>query len=111
MDGSIENSIEGYDTQRAREPFELEFSRQEINYFFSYFHGYISGCFKVANMMIPTQTFLKRINSNLILFGCRDGAYFEEQHETPETFYASINLFYENYENTVDLPDVRELIK
>ena len=107
----IENSIEGYDTQRSREPFELEFSRQEINYFLSYFHGYISGCFKVANMMIPTQTFLKRINSNLILYGCRDGIYFEEQHEIPETFYASIKLFNEKHEKTVDLSDIRELIR
>ena len=107
----IEHNIEGYDTQRTREPFELEFSRQEINYFLSYFHGYISGCFKVANLMTPAQSFLKRINSNLILYGCRDGVYFEEQHEIPETFHASIKLFYENYDNTVDLPDVSELIK
>ena len=107
----VENNIEGYDTQRTREPFELEFSRQEINYFLSYFHGYISGCFKVANLMTPAQSFLKRINSNLILYGCRDGVYFEEQHEIPETFHASIKLFYENYDNTVDLPDVSELIK
>ena len=35
----IENNIEGYDTQRTREPFELEFSRQEINYFLSYFQN------------------------------------------------------------------------
>lgn len=61
--------------------------------------------------MTPAQSFLKRINSNLILYGCRDGVYFEEQHEIPETFHASIKLFYEKYENTVGFPDVRELIK
>ena len=107
----LENNIDGYDTQRTRKPFELEFSQQEINYFLSYFHGYISGCFKVANLMITIQPFLKIINSNLILYGCRDGAYFEEQHETPETFHASIKLFYENYDNTVDVQDVTKLIK
>ncbi|NJM23194.1 MAG: hypothetical protein HC874_31435 [Richelia sp. SL_2_1] len=107
----IENNIDGYDTQRTRKPFELEFSQPEINYFLSYFHGYISGCFKVANLMITIQPFLKIINSNLILYGCRDGIHFEEQHETPETFHASIKFFYENYDNTVDVPDVTELIK
>ena len=95
----IENNIDGYDTQRTREPFELEFSRQEINYFLSYFHGYLSGCFKVAKLMIPIEAFLKKINSNLILYGYKDGIYFEEQHEIPETFHASINLFNEKYEN------------
>jgi hypothetical protein len=107
----LENDIEGYENYRTREPFELEFCRQEINYFLSYLHGYISGCFEVVKLVTPVEPFFRKISSNLILYGRRDGEYFQEQHEIPEIFHASIKSLETELENRVKVSEISELLR
>ncbi|WP_375515526.1 hypothetical protein [uncultured Nostoc sp.] len=60
------------------EPFEQEFSRQEINNFWSYIYRYIIEYFQSIKLNISVEPFLKRIDSNFILYGYYDNQYFEE---------------------------------
>jgi len=72
----LENGVEDYDPQIVREPFELEFSRQEINYFLNFFYGYMAGYFEKIKLILPTQYFIKKIDSNFIIYGYKDAQYF-----------------------------------
>lgn len=58
-----------------------EFSREEINEFISYFSGYLKGCSEWISLF-PRQPFIKKIDSNHILYGYRDREFFEEQIES-----------------------------
>lgn len=86
----LETDVEGYDTQILREPFELEFSRQEINYFISYFYGYLEGYFHTVKPLIPSEQFFRKIGSNHIVYGYKNEQYFEESYESEEAFQAAI---------------------
>ncbi|BBD62960.1 hypothetical protein NIES2109_58100 (plasmid) [Nostoc sp. HK-01] len=86
----LEADVEGYDTQILREPFELEFSRQEINHFISYFHGYLEGCFKSIKALLPSENFFRKIGSNHIIYGYKDDDYFEEHYESQEEYQVAI---------------------
>ena len=86
----MEAEVEGYDKQIRREPFEIEFSRQEINYFISYFYGYLEGYFHSIRLSMPSEQFFKRIDSNHILYGYKDEQYFEEQYASQEAYRAEI---------------------
>ncbi|NDJ21703.1 hypothetical protein GS682_08640 [Nostoc sp. B(2019)] len=86
----LEAEVEGYDNKILREPFELEFSRQEINYFISYFYGYIEGCFQSIGFLMPSEQFFKKIDSNHILYGYKDDQYFEEEYQSQEAYQATI---------------------
>ncbi|MUG97149.1 hypothetical protein F7734_34400 [Scytonema sp. UIC 10036] len=91
----IENSIYGYETQRLREPFELEFSRQEINCFLSYFYSYLFGYFQSVRDIISPQNFIKKVDSNLIIYGYKNGEYFEDQYDSASTYQEAIRIFEE----------------
>lgn len=66
------------------EPFE-EFPRDEIRYFINFFIGFLSGYFK-ATAELYTDPFFKTVDSNLILFGYRDGHFFDEQYDNSDEF-------------------------
>ncbi|KAF3887686.1 MULTISPECIES: hypothetical protein [Nostocales] len=91
----IENSIYGYETQRLREPFEFEFSRQEINCFLNYFYEYLKGYFESVKDIIYPQNFIKKIDSNLIIYGYKNGEYFEDQYDSEDSFQEAIRIFEE----------------
>ena len=104
--GSIEFKIckivenppkEAIDRATLRQPFESEFSKEEIKYFFSYFYGYLEGYFHSAKSIIPKKTFLKTVDSNQLLYGCKDNEYFEEYYESEEIYKAKIASFEETY--------------
>lgn len=107
----LEADVEGYDTQILREPFELEFSRQEVNYFISYFNGYIEGYFETIKTLIPSEQFFRKIGSNHIIYGYKDEQYFEEHYESQEEYQAAI----ENLElmdiSSKALQDVNSILK
>lgn len=90
----LENGAEGYDLNVYHEPFENEFSRQEINEFISHLHGYLVG---VSTWVCqpPSQPFFKRIDSNHILYGYRNGEFFEEQIDSEEEYKAAIQTLEE----------------
>ncbi len=89
----LENEVNGYNTQIVREPFELEFSRHEIRYFLSYFYDYLIGYFQSMRRMYPSLSFLKKVDSNLILYSYKDDNYFEEQYDSKSRYESAIKDF------------------
>ncbi|HLK59080.1 MAG TPA: hypothetical protein VKU00_21140 [Chthonomonadaceae bacterium] len=68
-------------------PFEDEFSRQEINEFIAFFYGYLEGRMEILlTNGIQPPPFLHRVQSNLILYGCLEGRFFEEHFDNQEEF-------------------------
>lgn len=92
----LENGVSGYDLNICREPFELEFSRKEINEFLCYFYGYLSGSAEAVSRL-PRLPFLKRVESDLILYGYKEGDFFEEQMNSEGEYRAAIQRFEEVY--------------
>ncbi len=88
----LENGADGYDTNTQREPFGAKFSREEINQFIYYLYGFLAGAAERI-CKLPVQPFLRHVGANLILYGYRDGAFFEEQFELPEQYEATIREF------------------
>lgn len=104
----LENGVDGYDVNIYREPFELEFSRAEINQFICYLYGYLIGAAKVV-CVLPLRPFLKCIDSNHILYGYRDGKLFEEQIDLEEDYETAIRTFEKNYETPLIQERVKDL--
>ncbi len=104
----LENGVDGYDIHAYREPLEIEFSREEINEFICYFYGYLVGVAEIINEL-PKKSFLKRIDSNHILYGCQDGTFFEEQIDSEEDYKAAIQTFEETYGTSVQEEQVENL--
>lgn len=86
---------DSYDARIIHQPFPEEFSRQDINEFISYFYGYLQGYFATIKGSYE-QFFCKRVDSNCILFGFKDGIFFEEHYEDYEDYEQAVNLL-ENY--------------
>lgn len=72
-------------------PFAEEFSRNEINNFVNYFYGYIKGFFEAIQSNYQ-QFFFKKVDSNGILFGYKDGKFFEEHYDEPEDYELAVKL-------------------
>lgn len=70
-------------------PFE-EFPREEIIYFINYFVGFLTGYFESAVRNHYDELFFKTVKSNLIIFGYKDGCYFDDQYDNPEEFDEAI---------------------
>ena len=69
-------------------PFE-EFAREEINYFINYCIGFLTGFFKsIADRY--NDDFFKIVESNLILFGYKDGCFFDDQYNDENEFDEAI---------------------
>lgn len=104
----LENGANGYDTDIYREPFELEFSREEINQFISYFYGYLIGCSTWVSKL-QKQSFIKKIDSNHILYGYQDGEFFEKQIESVETYRETIERFEQNHYSVIEETQSQEI--
>ncbi|SRR5579883_1719527 len=107
----VEAEVEGYDNQILREPFELEFSRQEINYFISYFIGYLEGYFHSVRSLMPVEQFFKRIDSNNILYGYKDEQYFEEQYADQEAYQSAIKNLESMGTSSITSQNVNEILQ
>lgn len=88
----LANGVDGYDINICREPFEAEFSREEINQLISYLYGYLAGAAK-SLCKLPVQPFLRHIDASQILYGYKAGEFFEEQIESVEQYEAAIQAF------------------
>ncbi len=66
-----------------------EFPREEINYFINYFVGFLTGYFESIGDRYD-EFFFKTAESNLILFGYKDGRYFDDQYDNEEEFREAI---------------------
>lgn len=74
-----------FDMRLLYKPFEEEFSCLEINGFIAWLHGYLIGFFR-SSKKYWTQPFFHRVDSNLILFGYKDGEFFERRCESEEEY-------------------------
>jgi hypothetical protein len=79
---------ERFERDILHNPFE-EFPREEINYFINYFVGFLTGYFQSVSDQYD-EVFLKTVRSNLILFGYKDGCFFDSQYENEEEFHKAI---------------------
>lgn len=104
----LEQGTDGYNIDAYRSPYELEFSTEAINKFICYFYGYLKGASKWAHKFSP-PTFLKKVDSNFILYGCRDGTLFEESFESDADYQQAIDAFNQAYEADVSTRESEEL--
>jgi hypothetical protein len=99
------------DPQILRETFSEEFTQQEINYFLFYFYGYLIGCFRTFEKFNSVKPFLKRIDSNLILYGYKDQEFFEKHCDSEENYQAEIESFEKIYGNSLNKIDVNAILQ
>ncbi|UIE38884.1 hypothetical protein [Leptodesmis sichuanensis] len=92
----LEDGTAGVDAYMFQSPVESEFSNQEINEFISLVHGFLTDAiyFFCKQQFEP---FFKRIDSNHILYGYRDGAFFEEEIDSPEDYQAAVRTLEERF--------------
>ena len=69
-------------------PFE-DFPREEMSYLINYFIGFLTGYFEYIKNSYD-EFFIKTVESNLILFGYKDGRYFDKQYESEGKFRRAI---------------------
>ncbi|MBF0230100.1 MAG: hypothetical protein HQK63_11040 [Desulfamplus sp.] len=55
-----------------------------IHYFIDYFVGFLTGYFE--SVKNRHDEFFKIVRSNLIIFGYKDGVYFDNQYENEDEF-------------------------
>lgn len=104
----LEQGTEGYNIDAYRAPYELEFSTEAINKFICYFYGYLKGASRWACKISP-PSFLKKVASNFILYGCRDGTLFEESFESDAEYQQAIEAFHQAYEADVNARESKEI--
>lgn len=92
---------EKFERNILHKPFE-EFPREEINYFINYFVGFLTGYFESVRDRYD-EFFFNTVESNLILFGYKDGCYFDNQYENEEEFREAIQELMRN-----DIPMVKK---
>jgi len=66
------------------EPFAEEFHRKELNRLTATMMGFLKG---FSECVVPSP-FVGKVDSEQILYGYADGQYFEEQHDSTETYRA-----------------------
>jgi hypothetical protein len=70
---------------RYHPPVADEFSRDEINHFIAYLHGYMLGYWK-GIAQLDHEPFVRVVSAANVVFGCCQGQVFEEQHCSSEDF-------------------------
>lgn len=76
------------DRMVIRPPFSDEFSADDMNKVVAFLYGFVEGAVGTFRRF-PIDEFVKKLESNLILFGYKNGAFFEEQYDDPEEFSAA----------------------
>ncbi len=90
----VETGIDDYDINIYRDPFDLEFSQDEMKEFLSYFYGYLTGVSRRFDK-IPPAPFFKKIDSNNIIYGYGSGEFFEKHFDSEEDYQQAIKSFEE----------------
>jgi hypothetical protein len=85
----IEDEDERFEKGIHHKPFE-EFPREKINYVINYFVGFLTRYFESCLNNQYDEFFFKIVRSDLILYGYKDGRYFDDEYETEEKFDAAI---------------------
>ena len=74
-----------FDRDIIHQPFEQEFSGEEIKQFGFGFYGYLRGYFKAVAKRWQ-EPFVQTTGSNLIVFGYLQGDFFEKHFESSEAY-------------------------
>lgn len=99
------------ETQSLRETTESEFPQIETNCFLTYLHGYLAGSFEIVNLLTPLEPFMRNISSNLILYGYKNDAYFQEKFDDAEMYKSAVQTFQEEYGSTIKQLGISEVLK
>lgn len=78
----------GLDTRVLHEAF-ADFTDPQIYFVISFLAGFLSGYFESVERFYE-QFFFQSVESNWIVFGFKDGKFFDTQYETEEEFRAAI---------------------
>jgi hypothetical protein len=82
----IHKDDSSFDRTVLHNPLE-EFPRSEINYVINFLVGYLTGFLESAKAIGEyNEPFFKSVSSDLILFGYKDGNFFEQQYEDFDEF-------------------------
>lgn len=76
------------DVMRLHEPFD-ELPRATMNYIINYFLGFLTGYFEVRHDHFDTF-FYRVVESDLIIFGYKDGEYFDDQYDNQNEFNKAV---------------------
>lgn len=90
---------ETFDRDVFHDPFD-DFPRSEMRYLLNYFIGYLSGCFKEMSKYYSTP-FFQAVDSNGIVFGWKDGRFFERSFSGARSFNKAVQRM-EEYMATVE---------
>lgn len=107
----LENGVDGYDNKVLREPFELEFSRQEINHFLNHLYSYLTGYSKTSRLISTPQSFVKKVDSNLIIYGYLYNNFFEEEYNTQEQFQTAMKSYLDAVDNEFHQSSVNDILQ
>ena len=66
------------DRHVVRDPIEHEFTRDEMDWLISYLYSFL-GCYLSERKQFWTEDFIKTVPAQLIVFGYRDGEFFEQE--------------------------------
>jgi hypothetical protein len=80
-----------FDRQLIHQPFEDEFSREEINNFIISFYAYLVSSFRAIAPSYD-EFFFNRVDSNGILFGYKDGQFFQDHYDSPEEYKKAVTM-------------------
>jgi len=94
----IDPDDDRYDRAVIHQPFEDEFSREEINNLIKWLNLYIRAFFKRKIKDTYDVPFFKKVDSNLIVFGYKDGEFFEDHYDSPEEYKAALEML-ESYQS------------
>jgi len=101
----LDRGNEGFDTSTYVEPFEAEFSLQEISDFYYYFYCYLLQCFKNWREELRSQTFLNLVTCYNILYGCKEGEFFQTEYKTEKQYYKAMRTFMKTYGDKIVDPN------
>jgi hypothetical protein len=91
----LETGSEGHDIDVYQDPVENEFSCEEIDRFICCIYAFLSG---MGLTLRPQQPFLKRIESQNIIYGYDGNDFFEEEFDSEEAYQAAIASFMQKYD-------------
>ena len=85
----LEPDDDKYDRRWSRKPIEGEFSKKEIYGFIMRFCGYLADSFKTI-VKSYDEFFFKKVEASLILYGYKDGHFFEEGYDSREEYELAV---------------------
>ncbi len=104
----IMGEIDEQETMFMKEPEEVGFSQEKMKKIMVYLYGYLQGIYQVANKSI-IEPFLKKIPSELILYGYEDGEFFEKEFSSESEYQEAIVEFETKYQEQIQSQKLKKL--